>query len=270
MGAKNGRWKKRVASLLYEDTHLRRSACIHALCVPEAKAIRAYGLKNPICIIPNGVDLPAQNDKSVPLPWEESFSSKNILLYLGRIHPKKGLTTLLRSWHLVKTKKTVEAENWRLVIAGWDQGGHENELKAQCYSLNLNEDVFFAGPMFGVEKSAALRNATAFVLPSLSEGLPLVVLEAWSHSLPVMMTPACNLPEGFETSAAIRVEPEIESLAQGLQKLFEMTIEERTVTGANGNRLVRQRFLWPAIADQMRAVYDWLLHNAPRPECIFD
>ena len=65
--------------------------------------------------------------------------------------------------------------------------------------------MHFPGPQFGTAKAAAYRRADAFVLPSLSEGLPMAILEAWAHEKPVLMTDACNLPEGFAARAAIRL-----------------------------------------------------------------
>src|SRR5947208_8295710 len=60
----NSKWKKRIAALLYEDRHLRGAACLRALSEAEAQSIRAYGLRNPVCIIPNGVDLPERTESS--------------------------------------------------------------------------------------------------------------------------------------------------------------------------------------------------------------
>src|SRR5271165_4907043 len=60
---KNSQWKKRISAALYENRHLRGAACLHALNHAEAEAMRAYGLKNPICVIPNGIDLPVEQKK---------------------------------------------------------------------------------------------------------------------------------------------------------------------------------------------------------------
>jgi len=88
---RNSRWKKRVAAALYENRHLRGAACLHALNEAEAKAIRDYGLRNPICIIPNGIELPRQPERNVE-------RKNHTLLYLGRLHPKKGLAGLIEAW----------------------------------------------------------------------------------------------------------------------------------------------------------------------------
>ncbi len=188
------------------------------------------------------------------------------------------------------------------MIAGWDQGGHEAELKRLCRELSLRyvegrgsrveglrressyeADVVFFGAAFGEEKDALLRSADAFILPSLSEGLPMSVLEAWAYGLPVLMTPECNLPEGFAAGASVRIGAEDANKAEsgklkaescgniegGLRELFEMSDADRAAMGERGRRLVEDRFTWPKIAAQMKEVYEWVLGGGPKPGGVF-
>jgi glycosyltransferase involved in cell wall biosynthesis len=101
----NSRFKKKLAALVFENSHLRCAACLHALCQSEAKSIRAYGLTNPICVVPNGIDLPwvvEGSELRVESSALQRFAAgRKILLYLGRIHPKKGLANLLKAWKQV-------------------------------------------------------------------------------------------------------------------------------------------------------------------------
>jgi poly(glycerol-phosphate) alpha-glucosyltransferase len=120
-------------------------------------------------------------------------------------------------------------------------------------------DVVFFGPAFGEEKEALLRSAEAFILPSFSEGLPMSVLEAWSYGLPVVMTPECNLPEGFACGAALEIRSGEGSFQDGMRILIEMTNQERAAMGMRGRRLVEERFTWPKVAARMKKIYDSLL-----------
>lgn len=263
----NSKWKKRFAGLLYEDSHLRGAACLHALCEAELNSIRAHGLKNPVCVIPNGIDMPDTHKYSKP-GWHSLVpENSHVLLYLGRIHPKKGLSNLLQAWK-VSQQAASDVQPWVLVIAGWDQGGHEAELKSLAASLGISGSVLFVGPQFEDAKHASYACADAFILSSFSEGLPMVVLEAWAHSLPVVMTPQCNLPEGFAACAAIKVEPVVDSIAEGLISLFTRPDQERLAMGMQGRRLVEEHFTWPRIAEQMLAVYRWVLGIGDKPECV--
>src|ERR1043166_8359321 len=129
---RHSRWKKALAYFLYEGSHLRRARCMRALCEAEARALRKLGLTNQIAIIPNGIDLPL---RSHSINGKQSAArARKVLLYLGRIHPKKGLVNLLRAWK----QANAHSPEWLLAIAGWDQGGHERELKRLATELELN------------------------------------------------------------------------------------------------------------------------------------
>ena len=172
---------------------------------------------------------------------------RKVLLYLGRLHPKKGLSILLRGWKEASKRE----RGWVLVIAGWDQGGHREELEQLARELKITDSVHFAGPLFGEARETAYQNANAFVLPSLSEGQPLVVLEAWSHARPVLMTPECNLPEGFEKRAAIRMNTTVEGAAMALGKVVCVGRAGPSRNGPSGSRSRDTEFLLVAnrIAD---------------------
>lgn len=256
----NARWKKRIAAKLYENEHLRRAACLRALSEAEARSIRAYGLRNPICVIPNGIDLPDLRESNT----KTQSRNRKTLLYLGRLHPKKNLVNLIGAWIQTFHSQGRNSDSWVLEIAGWDQGGYESELK----KIAAGTSVVFVGPRFGAEKSECYRRCDAFILPSLSEGLPMTVLEAWSYAKPVLMTPECNLPEGFEAEAAIRIGPNSDEIAAALQQLAEMSDDNRSAMGVRGRDLVGRNFSWPRIGEQMRAVCDWVLGGGALPQTI--
>jgi poly(glycerol-phosphate) alpha-glucosyltransferase len=260
----NSRWKKRIAFWAYEGRHLQGAACLHALCEAEAESIRAFGLRNPICIVPNSVQQPQPADST----GAPRVGAPHSLLYIGRLHPKKGLANLLKAWHRFESRRQVGGE-WQLTIAGWDQGGHEGELRDLANRLGISQSVQFPGPTFGADKDALFREASAFVLPSLSEGLPMAVLEAWSYGLPVLMTQHCNLPEGFAAGAALPIGADEDGILQGLRDLAAMTEEERRNTGARGFGLCRERFSPQPIIEKMTDVYRWLLRLGPRPSCLY-
>ncbi len=264
----NSRWKKRIAWNLWEQTHLREAACLHAVCPAEADAMKDYGLRNPICIIPNGVDLPLGAPSLEKPRWDKLAAGRKVILFISRLHPKKGLPNLLRAWRQALSSLPEANKSWCLIIAGWDQGGHQAELERLVHDLELSASVNLVGAIFGDEKDAALRRADAFVLPSFSEGLPLAILEAWSYRLPVLMTPQCNIPEGFSADAAISAEPNVQSLAEGLRALFSLDDSERAAMGERGRGLVEQKFLWSQVAARMKKVYDWVLGQGEMPDSV--
>jgi glycosyltransferase involved in cell wall biosynthesis len=258
---RNAMWKKQIAALLYENQHLRGAACLRALTEAEARSIRNYGLSNPICVIPNGVDLPdlcESKTKSQP-------ANRKTLLYLGRLHPKKNISNLIRAWNETFNSRRGAGDCWVLAIAGWDQVGYEAQLRQLTTDLGLLTSVIFLGPQFAADKSECYRACDAFILPSLSEGLPMAVLEAWAHAKPVIMTPECNLSEGFEANAALRIGNAPEEIAAGLRQLVEMSDNDRAAMGTRGHALVATNFSWPRIGQQMRGVYEWMLGGGSPP-----
>jgi poly(glycerol-phosphate) alpha-glucosyltransferase len=260
---RNSGWKKQLALRCYEWNHLRGAACLHALCEAEAEAMRALGLRNAICIIPNSVEIPRAEVGSPPAWRLRIPAHSKVLLYLGRLHPKKGLVNLLQAWDGFSRARMGE---WHLVIAGWDQSGHEHELRRLVAERKMRA-VHFVGAQFGKDKAASFGSADAFVLPSLSEGLPMVVLEAWSHGLPALMTKECNLPEGFTAGAALEIGADRVAIRRGLDLLAQLSIEQRRDMGDKGRQLCRTRFSQRRSGEMMGAVYRWLLHGGPLPEC---
>lgn len=257
----NSATKKRIAAMVFERSNLEKSACLQC-SMAEVAGVRAYGLRNPIAVLPNGVDLPP----AIPVPRDRPAWMKpdrKLLLFLGRIHPKKGIAELIRAWSMVKTRAPEVMRSWQLAIAGWDDGGHVAPVRELTATLGLNDDVSFPGPLFDMQKDAAFAHAQAFILPSYSEGLPMSVLEAWSHRLPVLMTRECNLVQGFDAGAAIEITTQPESLADTLARSLVRTDLSRI--GEKGRALVETSFSWTSIVADLDAVYRWLAGRGERP-----
>jgi glycosyltransferase involved in cell wall biosynthesis len=277
-------WKKKIIGKLFADAALHKATCLHALCQAEVLAIREYGLNNPIALIPNGIDLP-----DLPPAEKKSAGIQNRpkrLLFLGRIHPKKGIAELIRAWGCFVRTSAFTTVPWQLLIVGWDDGGHRAGLQRLATDLhikwrdyssdpaaaldaeeNSSCNLFFYGPLFDHAKDAIFRTVDAFILPSFSEGLPMSVLEAWAYELPVTMTDFCNIPEGFAADAALRIEPNRQSIAGGLERLAEMADNELIKIGRNGRVLVERNYTWPKLAHDMASVYRWCL-GGEQPGCV--
>ncbi len=262
-------WKKKIARRLFENRHLNKAHCIHALNSAEAEHIRQFGLENPIAIVPNGVSIPGHLFTDVQAPWlNEIPKNAPVLLFLGRIHPKKNLVGLVRA--ISKLKRTGRLGDWKLAVAGWGQETHTEEIRKLVNELDLNADVSFLGPLFGAEKDAALRHASAFILPSFSEGLPMAVLEAWAYGLPVAMTSACNLPAGFECGAAIEIPTTAEKMVGPLTDFLQMSTSDLEALGRAGRTLVERDFSWDAVAASFVDLYKWALGEGGRPDFVFN
>lgn len=244
----NSKWKKKIVGFIFEFENLRKADCFHALCNSELRSIRKFGLKNPVSIIPNGIKLPENRN----------ISKKNIIQYVGRIHPKKGLDLIVEAVSIIQKTKKNSLSGWKIRIAGWDQNGYQAELEQKISNYKISEYFEFSGPRFGLEKKIDLAESKAFILPSYSEGLPMSVLEAWSYGLPVIMSKFCNLQEGFDAEAAIEVEITPESVADVIMQITSSNSERLDRIGINGRNLVSHSFNWTFIADETIKMYKQL------------
>lgn len=265
---RRARLAKRLAGWMFETRHLVGAGCLHALCAAERDAIRASGHRGAVCEIPPAVDLPHLGPHAPPR-WASGLEKgRQVLLYLGRLHPKKGVSALIAGWAGACRASAAVRDSWTLVIAGWGEPRHESELHALAAAQPCAASIRFVGPVLGDERAATYGAAQAFVLPSLSEGVPLSVLEAWAHGLPVLMTDACNLPEGFAEGAAVRLSPAGEGTPSGLMDVLGLGNSERAAMGVCGRRLVERRFSWDVALPRLLAVYGWLAGNGPRPDTV--
>ena len=170
--------KKRAVWALMQGNVVRRASCIHATSEQEHDEIRDFGLKNPIAIIPNGIDIP-----EVDRYLTNATDAGRVVLSLGRIHPKKGLDRLVRAWAIVEAAHP----DWRLRIIGPDELGHARELAALAANLKTQR-VSIEGPVAGDAKTSAYREADLFVLPTLNENFAITVAEALAAGTPVIAT----------------------------------------------------------------------------------
>jgi poly(glycerol-phosphate) alpha-glucosyltransferase len=257
---RNSSWKKRLVGNAIEYRFLRDVDCFHALNVSEARSIREFGVSKPICVIPNGTTLPDGVKVGSGLA-----EPKRRILFLGRIHPKKGIEDLLKAWALLK-----KDHNWMLTIAGWDDGGHLNAYRELTDQLGCADSVEWFGSAYGEVKDRLFRSSSAFILPSYSEGLPMSIIEAMSYGLLVLMTPECNIPEAFNAGAAIKIETGYCGIQAGLDQMLAMSDAELIGLGGAGRLLVEKSFTWDQQVLRMQGVYDWMLGNADEPDCMFD
>ena len=266
----NSAWKKRIFRALVEDDNLARADCIHALSADEAAHARGLGLGCPIALVPNGFDVESVNGSLSRDGLQRilpDVAERRVVLYLGRVHPKKGLVPLVEAWASMVRDHRRETSGWVLIIAGPGQQGFDAELRGRAKALGMAAHIVLPGAMYGSEKAAILAAADAFVLPSFSEGVPMALLEAMAWGLPVLATRACNID--VETpGAGLLCEPDSRSIARELVRLLRMTTGEREAMGARGRAEVESSHSWSRIARDLFAVYGWLLGTAPRPTCV--
>lgn len=246
-------WKKRIYMKLILDGILRNADAMHAITAAEKVRIGELGYHVPVTIAPNGVD-PTQfdhaPDPSGLLNKYPALRGRNIILFLGRLNPTKGLDILARSFSDISRSSPDIA----LLAAGPDEEGGRRQMESILRYEGVSERVVFTGMLSGEDKMAALALADLFVLPSYSEGFSIAVLEALASRLPVVITKACNFPEVAEHGAGFVVEAKDEPLAGAIGTLLSDPVL-RARMGKNGRKLVSEHYTWQATASKIADLY---------------
>jgi glycosyltransferase involved in cell wall biosynthesis len=247
----------------FEHANLDAASAIHAVSASELQVIRSLSISSPIAVVPNGINIPLACDgTSQPPPWPTD--GRKVLLFLSRLHSKKGIIPLLKAWSAISTD-AIQA-GWSLEIVGYAADRPVQQVMAST----TIPGVRFHPPCFDQFKYSAFRNASAFILPSFSEGLPMAALEAMSFGLPCLLSSACNIEDAFTAEAALSAEPEPTLLERSLRTfLFEMTSIDHLRMGSNALELVSRHYTWPSIAEMLLLLYSWILDGKPKPYFVY-
>lgn len=259
--------KKMLALGIYQYRDLKKAQLLHATADSEVRDARRLGLRQPVVVAPLGVNVPYPGPAGA-----RQRDGARIALFVSRVHPKKGLLNLVDAWAMVRP------QGWRMVVAGPDQDGHTAAVKARAEAKGVARDFEFAGAVFGDGKNRLYAQADLFVLPTYSENFGVVVIEALAHGVPVITTkgaPWAELLGSSDQSSAIGdrlsaaaggrcgwwIDIGVEPLAEALREAMGLSDEERRAMGENGRRLVEEKYTWPAIAKQMKKVYQSIVNG---------
>lgn len=248
-------FKKAVFWKLLQGSAVKAAACFHATAESEYSDIRKLGFKQPICIIPCGVNM---------MPLEEKQNRKRRqLLYLARIHPIKGVDNLLQAWQAVENK----FPDWDLVIAGPDNGGYLAEMQALAEKLQLRR-IVFRGPLFGEEKFQAYREASLYVLPTHSENFGITVAEALAAGTPTIVTRGAPWAGLVEHRAGWWIEVGVDPLVTCLEQALSASPQQLNEMGEAGHKWMERDFSWARISAQFMATYRWMLDGGDAPSWV--
>ncbi|MCA1661544.1 MAG: glycosyltransferase [Novosphingobium sp.] len=244
-----GRWKKALARRGYERSGWAAASAFHALTLSEARDIARETGRGDALVIANAGPAAAPAPSRIRPPE---------LLYLGRIHPKKNLAGLIGGWR--QTRRPVPA---RLRIAGWGADRDVEELRRLLAEVG-DPTIEFVGPAFGEAKQRLLEAARFLILPSFSEGLPMVALEAWAAGTPALLSQGCNLPEGYAAGAALDCGTSPAEVAAALERAFAVSDAAWLKMAAAAHELAVGRFSAATISGQWEDAYAALLAGGRR------
>jgi glycosyltransferase involved in cell wall biosynthesis len=251
--------RKRIAWALWQREALAAAHCLHATAPMEYDAFRAAGLTNPVAVVPNGQHIPPASPASAPP------SGPRRLLFLARVHPKKGVDLLLHAWRAVQDRHP----GWELHVVGPDDGGHLPALRALAERLGVRRATFH-GEVPPPEKEAHYRAASLYVLPTHGENWGVSVAEALAYGVPAVVSRAAPW-EGLVTyGCGWWIPNTAESLSASLHEAMSLPAAALRERGARGRAWVEREFGWGPVGERMRETYLWLARGAPRPEWVHD
>lgn len=248
---------KRLFWPLVQKPALSATACFHATAESEYEDIRRMGFRQPVAIIPNGIDIPACVSKQGGII--------RTLLFLGRVHPIKGLDMLLPAWQVVQDRYP----DWRMVIAGPDNDGYLGQMQQLAVRLQLKRTQF-VGALKGRQKWDAYREADIFVLPTYSENFGMAVAEALAAGVPAIVSKGAPW-QGLEKKRAgwwidIGLDPLVtcleDALASSPVSLAEM--------GCRGRDWMDAEYSWVQVGQQMAETYRWILLGGTKPDWVIE
>jgi glycosyltransferase involved in cell wall biosynthesis len=232
-------WKKWLGRIAYERASWRAASVFHALTATEAANIRSEAGAVPLAVIPNAGPQPGPPLLGPRAP---------LVVFLGRIHAVKNLPALVEGWRQARLPAAA-----RLVIAGWGEPAEVARLEARI--AQAGPSVAFIGPAYGAAKQELLEAARFMVLPSLSEAMPMAVLEGWAAGTPAILTPSCNLPEGFAAGAAIESGASPDQIARALERALALDDQTWLAMAAAAQGLARGPFSATSVAEHWASVY---------------
>jgi glycosyltransferase involved in cell wall biosynthesis len=247
---------KRIFWPILQKPALKVASYFHATSEGEYWDIRRLGFRQPVAIVPNGIDLP----EWAPKPPQRD---KRTLLFLGRIHRKKGLDVLLQAWSAVQGR----FPEWNLLVVGPDNNGYLQEMKRLASQLKLVR-CEFAGPLYGQQKWDAYRSADLFVLPTYSENFGIAVAEALASGTSAIVSKGAPWSGLSEHGAGWWIDIGEEPLIECLKEALTLSPDELAERGALGRIWIESDFSWRRVGEMMHKTYLWLLGGGSTPDWV--
>jgi glycosyltransferase involved in cell wall biosynthesis len=253
-------WKKRLYLTFLERRTLLKAHALHWTSDEEHWTMGVTNVPTPGFVLPLGLAPVADQEFLSSRKFFERmswFKGRKLILFLGRLHPKKQPDVVIRAFHSIHR----DFPGTALVVAGAGNSGYVDQLQKCVRELGLEPDVSFVGMLKGREVQEALAAATLFVLPSLDENFGLAVGEAMAAGCPVVVSRQVALSKEIqEHSAGIVTEGAVDGVSRALRRLLQDEALRQTM-GRNGRELVMRKFTWEQTAPQLVDVYEDILRG---------
>ena len=250
-------WKKWIYGHLVEWRAIRRAKAVIFTHAEEERLARTTCSDLPQgFVVPLGTeDPPPQTKLELTNLFLERFpqlANRPRVLFLSRLHPKKGLDLLLPAFSRLQQS----IRNAVLVLVGPGELTYVESLKNEVAQRKLSESVLFVGPLHDVDKWAALSAAELFILPSYQENFAIAVAEAMRVGVAVVCSPRVNICDDIVSAgAAVKCELNVDDIARQMQCLL-LDESRRRDLGSRAISYATEHFTWPASTDSLLIAYE--------------
>jgi glycosyltransferase involved in cell wall biosynthesis len=220
---------------------LKQKVILHTTSEDENDQSKARFAWARTATIPNGVELPDEVRRT-------GSPASLRLTYLGRLHPIKGIESLLDACKLIQS----DSEPWQLRIAGSGAADYLNALRSKVHQLQLQDRVEFVGEVSGDVKEELFANSDVLIAPSFVENFGMVIAEALAREVPVIAGKGTPWQDVQKYGCGLWVGNDPESLANGIRKIRKMPLREM---GQRGRCWMRREFSWESVSRKMLEVY---------------
>lgn len=248
-------WTKKLpALLLYQKAAVKKADFLHATAESEKDNLLKLGWNNRISVVANGVDVGNIEMKS---SWERTGK----ILFLSRVHPKKGLEFLIEAMSKINGEL-------QCLIAGEGEDEYIESLKALTLKKGVADRVLFLGGIYGDSKWKYFKDADVFVLPTFSENFGIVVAEALASGTPVITTTGTPWNELNTEHCGWWIDIGTNALVGALNKFLSLPDEELEAMGLRGRKLMETRYSAEAVVADFTALYNWILGKGEKPSFV--
>lgn len=243
------KWKKRLALWLYQMNDLNHAACIYTTAEDEARNVKALGVKAPCAVIPNGIEVDSYKCRT------SMDGVKKQVLFLSRIHVKKGIELLIEAWARI----VEDFPGWSLLIVGNGEADYVESLRNKVKEHGVGESVTISEPVFGEAKVKLYQSSALFVLPSYSENFGMVIAEAMSCGVPVITTRYCPWEILNETGTGWCIDLSVDNLTDTLRQAMGMNADILYEMGQKASLLVSEKFDYRSVAKKTMEMYKLII-----------
>lgn len=250
--------RKKIYLGLIERKNLNNCQRLHLTSSQEQEECERLNLDSNSFILPHGLNLSQQISDSRRL-LREHFQlpqDEPIVLFLSRIHPKKGLD------HLIPALKTIANRRFTFILAGNGEPDYEQQVKALIADNGLEQRTIMPGFVEGELKDLLLQGSDIFALTSYSENFGVAVLEALAAGTPALVTPGVALAaEVKNNQLGYVVAQNKDDIADALGTYLDTTSDLKDSLSYRAYDFVVNNYSWATISAKLKTIYQDILNH---------